>query len=194
MDAIELSIPLEKNFNRHDEYKGRRAEPVDEVVEVNIGTPASPKIIKIGKNTSPKERKAIENLIWEYKDVFAWTYNDLKSFDPAIIEHTIPLNEGAKPYRKKLRNVNPKLAPLIKKELEKMLATGIIRLVRHTAWVSNPVIVRKKSDEIKICIDFRNLNQASLKDNYSFPNMENLLQSVTGAGMLSMLDGFSGYN
>ena len=54
--------------------------------------------------------------------------------------------------------------------------------------------MRKKSGEIRICIDFRNLNQASLKDNYPLPNMENLLQSVTGAGMLSMLDGFSGYN
>ena len=151
-------------------------------------------MIKIGKNASPKERKAIKNLIREYKDVFAWTYGDLKTFDPAIIEHTIPLNEGAKPYRQKLRNINPKLAPLIKKELEKMLAAGIIRPVRHTTWVSNLVIVRKKSGEIRICIDFRNLNQASLKDNYPLPNMENLLQIVTSAGMLSMLDGFSGCN
>ena len=75
-----------------------------------------------------------------------------------------------------------------------MLTAVIIRPVRHTTWVSNPMIVRKKSGEIRICIDFRNLNQASLKDNYPLPNMENLLQSVTGVGMLSMLDGFSGYN
>ena len=54
--------------------------------------------------------------------------------------------------------------------------------------------MRKKSREIRICIDFRNLNQASPKDSYPLPNMENLLQSVTCAGMLSMLDGFSRYN
>ena len=75
-----------------------------------------------------------------------------------------------------------------------MLVAGIIRPDRHTTQVSNPIIVRKKNGEIRICIDFGNLNQASLKDNYPFPNMENLLQSVIGAGMLSMLDGFSGYN
>ena len=63
IDAIELSWPLENNFNRHDEYKGRRAELVDVVVEINIGTPVSPKMVKIGKNASPKERKEIENLI-----------------------------------------------------------------------------------------------------------------------------------
>ena len=34
IDAIELSIPLEKNFNRHDEYKGRRTEPIDEIIEI----------------------------------------------------------------------------------------------------------------------------------------------------------------
>ena len=59
-------------------------------------------MIKIGKNASPNERKAIENLIREYNDVFAWTYDDLKTFDNAIIKHTISLNEGAKPYRQKL--------------------------------------------------------------------------------------------
>ena len=69
--AIKLSIPLENNFNRHDDYKGRRVELVDEVIEINIGTHVSPKMVKVGKNASPKERKEIENLIQEYKDVFA---------------------------------------------------------------------------------------------------------------------------
>jgi hypothetical protein len=44
------------------------------------------------------------------------------------------------------------------------------------------------------CVDFRNLNQTSFKDNYPLPNMEYLLQRVTGAKMMSMLDGFSRYN
>ncbi|KAH9327766.1 hypothetical protein KI387_007944, partial [Taxus chinensis] len=39
-----------------------------------------------------------------------------------------------------------------------------------------------------------NLNQASLKDNYPMPMMDQVLQAVTGSEMLSMLDGFSGYN
>ena len=146
------------------------------------------------EKTLPPKWKEIENLIREYRDVFSWTYDDLKTYDLSIIEHTIPLKEGSKPYMKKICNVNPKLAPLIKKELEKMLAAKIIRPVRHTTWVSNPVIVRKKSSEIRICIDFRNLNQASLKDNCHLPNMENSVQSVTRASMLSISDGFSGYN
>ncbi|KAH9319949.1 hypothetical protein KI387_021718, partial [Taxus chinensis] len=53
---------------------------------------------------------------------------------------------------------------------------------------------QKKNGEIHICVDFRNLNQASLKDNYPLPMMDQVLQVVSGSEMLSMLDGFSGYN
>jgi hypothetical protein len=90
--------------------------------------------------------------------------------------------------------MNPKVAPQVQKELQKMVEVGIIEPIRYSSWVSNLVIVRKKTGEIRICVDFRNLNQASLKDNYPLPNMEYLLQRVTGAEMMSMLDGFSGYN
>jgi hypothetical protein len=56
------------------------------------------------------------------------------------------------------------------------------------------VSVRKKSGEIRICIDFRDLNRACLKDNYSLPSMEHILQAVTRSCMMCMLDGFFGYN
>lgn len=111
-----------------------------------------------------------------------------------VIQHTIPLKEGAKPFKQKFLRINPKPAPLIKKELEKMLNARIIAPTRHSEWVANLVVVRKKNGEIRLCVDFRNLNQLSLKDNYPLSNMDNLLQRVTGAGMMSMLYGFSGYN
>ena len=61
-------------------------------------------------------------------------------------------------------------------------------------WVSNLVPVRKKSGEIRLCVDFQKLNQASDKDNYLVPPMEQILQQVSGSERLSLLDGFSGYN
>ena len=60
----------------------------------------------------------------------------------------------------------------MKKELNKLLEAKIIFLVRHTTWVENLVPVRNKSGDIRICIDFRNMNRASLKDNYPIPTME----------------------
>ena len=71
---------------------------------------------------------------------------------------------------------------------------GIIKPIRHSSWVSNLVPVKKKNGDIRLCVDFRNLNIVSLKDNYGLPNMDNMLQQVTGCELLSMMDGFSGYN
>ena len=112
-------------------------------------------------------------------------------------QHTIPLKQDVrqvKPFRQKLRQINPNLASIVKKDLENMLDVGIIAPTRHSSWCSNLVVVRKKNGSLRICIDFRNLNIACQKDNYPLPNMETLLQRVTRAGMMSMLDGFSGYN
>ena len=90
--------------------------------------------------------------------------------------------------------MHPLIELLVKKELNKSLAAKIIFPIWHTTWVANLVPLRKKSGDIKICIYFRNLNQASLKDNYLVPAMEQILQSVSRSAMLSLLDGFSRYN
>jgi hypothetical protein len=60
--------------------------------------------------------------------------------------------------------------------------------------VSNLVPVKKKSGEIRLCVDFQNLNKVSLKDNYPLPKMDYILQKVVGSQKILMLDDFSGYN
>ena len=84
--------------------------------------------------------------------------------------------------------------PLVEKEIKKMYDAGIIVPLKYSEWVSNLVSVRKKIGEIRLCIDFKNLNKASLKDNYPLPKMDHILQRVVGSKIISLLDGFSGYN
>ena len=84
--------------------------------------------------------------------------------------------------------------PLVEKEIKMMYDVGIIVPLRYSKWVSNLVSVRKKTGEIRLCIDFRNLNKASLKYNYPLPKMDHILQRVVGSKIISLLDGFSGYN
>ena len=71
-------------------------------------------------------------LFKEFKDVFTWTYEDLKTYDTKIIQHVIPLKEDAKPFLQKLRKINPSLKTLVNKELHKLLVAKIIFLVRDT--------------------------------------------------------------
>jgi hypothetical protein len=82
----------------------------------------------------------------------------------------------------------------MEREVKKLLDAQIIVPLRYSSWVANLVPVRKKSGEIRLCVNFRNLNRSSRKGNYPLPNMEHILQRVTGASRISMIDGFSGYN
>eukprot|EP00253_Pinus_taeda_P019001 PITA_19001 len=102
--------------------------------------------------------------------------------------------DNKKPVQQKLRKIHPNLENQIKTELNMLLKAKIILPIRHSKWVSNMVPVRKKNRDIRICIDFRNLNKACQKDNFPLPPMEQILQAVAGLELMSFLDGFSGYN
>ena len=75
-----------------------------------------------------------------------------------------------------------------------MYDAGIIIPIKYSEWVSNLVSVRKKTGDIRLFIEFRNLNKSSLKDNYPFPKMDHILKKVVGSKRISLLDGFSGNN
>jgi hypothetical protein len=130
----------------------------------------------------------------EFSDVFAWTYEYLRTYDTSIIEKNIPLKEETKPFRKKLRQINPMLLHVMEKEVKNILDAKIIIPLRYYEWVANLDPIRKKNGEIRLCIDFQNLNRSSKKDNYPLPKMEHILPRVTGAARMSMVDGFSRYN
>ena len=95
-------IELERIFDM-DQFHKMQYQPTggDECEKVNLGTEDCPKIVHIGKVCTPKEKADILSLMKEFPDVIAWGYGDLKTYDPSIITHTIPLKEGSKPFRQR---------------------------------------------------------------------------------------------
>jgi ribonuclease HI len=188
-------VPLERLFDGNDvAVKGGVSDEEADTAECNIDTQEEPKFVKLSRSLTREQRAEYTELLREFVDVFAWTYEDLKTYDTSVIEHKIPLKEEARPFRQKLRQINCMLLPVMEKEVKKLLDAQIIVPLIYSEWVANLVLVRKKSGEIGLCVDFRNLNRSSKKDNYPLPNMEHILQRVTGAFRISMIDGFSGYN
>ena len=93
-------ISLEKLFDQNDVVRDPKFKPVEKVVEdKDIGTEENPRIIKLSKKLSAKEKDEYVNLMKKYTDVFAWGYDDLKEYDTSIIQHTIPINPREKPFR-----------------------------------------------------------------------------------------------
>jgi hypothetical protein len=190
-------IRLEKFYDLHEKFKGVincKTDNSSLQYETIIGTNDHSQNINLGKGCTQQEKSTFIKLFKEFKDVFSWTYGDIETFDPNIIQHVIPMNPQDQPFQQKLRKMHPKLEPTVKKELNKLLTAKIIFLIRHTQWVSDLVLIRKKNEEIRLCFDFCNLNRASDKDIYPIPPMEQILQHIYDFERLSLLDGFLGYN
>jgi hypothetical protein len=167
---LENLFDLKERFRGPKNAKTGSSCPVHETI--NLRTLENPNNVNLGKTISKEERKAYLKLFRQYQYVFAWSYRYLKTYDTCIIQHTISLKTEVKPFQQKLQKYHPSLEPLMYKELKKILDAKIIFQVRHSAWVENLVPVRKKSEEICLRVDFKNLNRASEKDNYLVPPTE----------------------
>jgi hypothetical protein len=99
-------------FDANDVPKKPKMQPINTAIEEhNIGTAEKPKMIKLSKNLPPDQKPKYIDLFKEFQDVFAWSYEDLKSYDTSVIQHTIPLKPNQKPFKQKLRRINPMLLP-----------------------------------------------------------------------------------
>nr|GEV46724.1 reverse transcriptase domain-containing protein [Tanacetum cinerariifolium] len=109
------------------------------------------------------------------------------------------------------RRVNPKIHDVIKKEVEKLFDAGLIYPISDSPWVSLVHCVPKKGDMTvikndenklvptrlvtgwRVCIDYRKLNEATRKDHFPLPFMDQMLERLAGNEYYCLLDGFSGY-
>ena len=90
--------------------------------------------------------------------------------------------------------MNPRTAPAIKVEIEKLLNVSFIYPIPLMEWVSNPISLDKNQGTIWICTDFCDLNCACPKDNFPTPFIDQILNECAGSEVFSFMDGFSGYN
>jgi ribonuclease HI len=184
-------VPLERLFDNNDVVvKVSGSNENADLIECNLGIEEEPKYVKLSNSLLENQRSEYIQLLKEFSNVFAWKYEELEIYDTNIIEHKIPLKDDTKPFRQKLRQINPMLFSIMEKEVKKLLDAQIIITLRYSDWIDNMVPVRKKNGEIRLCVDFINLNRCSRKDNYPLQKMEHILQRVTGLVRISMIDGF----
>lgn len=164
------------------------------IKKVNIGTEADPKVASIGDYWDDETVGHIVDLLQEYQDLFPTKFIEMKGILGDIGVMRIMLKEGAKPIKQHLYRFNPKYKEKVRQDLDKMTATGIIELVEESEWVSPMVVQDKKTKgEIRICVDLRKLNDASVHDPFPTPFTDEVLDNVGGQEVYSFTDGFSGY-
>ncbi|RVW93049.1 Transposon Ty3-I Gag-Pol polyprotein [Vitis vinifera] len=161
---------------------------------VDFGTADQPRELRIGSDLSTDERDSLIQLLRSYLDVFAWSYEDMPGLDPSIVQHRLPLLPHARPVKQKLRRLHPRWSLQVKEEIQKQLSVGFLSVVEYPEWLANVVPVPKKDGKVRVCVDFRDLNKASPKDDFPLPHIDMLVDSTAGHSMLSFMDGFSGYS
>ncbi|GJV80171.1 reverse transcriptase domain-containing protein [Tanacetum coccineum] len=165
----------------------------------------------IAKDLSIDEKTALIKVLKSRKRAIAWKLSDIKGINPEFCSHKILMEEDYEPAVQHQRRVNPKIHDVIKKEVEKLLDAGLIYPISDSPWVSPVHCVPKKggmtvvtNDENelvptrlvtgwRVCIDYRKLNEATRKDHFPLPFMDQMLERLAGNEYYCFLDGFSGY-
>ena len=110
----------------------RQILPHQEITEaINLGTEKAKKEVKIGTTLSSATRKELIDLLQEYNDVFAWSYQDMPSLDTDIVVHRLLLREECMSVKQKLRRVKPEMLLKIKKEVKKQLDVGFLEMAKY---------------------------------------------------------------
>ena len=111
-----------------------------------------------------------------------------------VTEHALCLIPGSKPTKQRLCCFDDERRRAIGEEIAKLLAAEFIREVFHSDWLANPVLVRKKTEKWRMCVDYTRLNKACLKDHFPLPRIDQIIDSTSGCEILSFLDAYSGYH
>ena len=128
-----------------------------------------------------EQKKQFENLLAQYPDLFAQHDNDLGH--TTLVTHKIPLVDET-PIKEKVRRIPHGMFEEVRKQIEQMLTTGVIR-PSHSSWNSNIVLALKKDSTWRLCTDLRSLNSRTIKDSYSIPRLEDTLDKLAGAKFFS---------
>ncbi|KAG9442263.1 hypothetical protein H6P81_018117 [Aristolochia fimbriata] len=118
----------------------------------------------------------------------------MPGLDPTIAVHKLVVKIGVKPVKQTQRRFHPELVPEIEKEVDKLLKANFIREVKYPSWITNVVPMKKKNGQIRVCVDFRDLNKACPKDDFPLSITKLMVDATTGHEVLSFMDGSSGYN
>jgi hypothetical protein len=105
-----------------------------------------------------------------------------------LIEHSLNVLKTARPIKQKLRLFAHDKKEAIRAEVTRLLVDGFIKEVYHLDWLANPVLVRKKNNEWRMCVDYTDLNKHCPKDPFGLPRIDEVIDSMAGCVLLSFLD------
>ena len=141
------------------------------------------------ENVTGREREVLAALVTEYRDVFALNDDELGCTD--VAEHHIETGDSD-PIKIPPHRIAPAKLPIVQQEVEDMLKRGVIQH-SNSPYSAPIVLARKKDGSWRFCVDYRRLNEVTVKDAFPIPKIEQTFDALNGAKLFSTLDLASGY-
>ncbi|KAM1411305.1 hypothetical protein ACFXTO_024189 [Malus domestica] len=169
---------------------------VQDLLEViDLGTKEYPIPIQISGLLETNDRAKIVCLLQEFKYCFAWHYTEMPGLDSTLVEHRMPIKDGYKPVKQAPRRMLKEIEEKVKEEIERLVKVGFVRPTKYVEWLANIVpILKAITKAVRCCVDYRNINGATPKDEYPMPIADLSIDAVAKHKVLSFMDGNAGYN
>nr|GFA94055.1 reverse transcriptase domain-containing protein [Tanacetum cinerariifolium] len=151
----------------------------------------------IAKELRDEEKSALIKVLKSHKRAIAWKLSDIQGINPEFCTHKIIMEEDYRPAVQHQRRVNPKIHDVIKKESgftvveneeNELIPTRLV-----TGWREDELLPTRLVTGWRVCIDYRKLNEATRKDHFPLPFMDQMLERLAGNEYYCFLDGFFGY-
>jgi hypothetical protein len=185
---------LEEISKELEQFEDKLNPNLNETEPINLGDQEDVRETKISVHVLPQLKDEMIQALIDYKDVFVWSYDDMPGLSTELVAHKLPTDPAFPPVKQKLRKFKMDVSIKIKEEIMKQLEAKVIRVARYPMWLSNVVPVPKKDGKIRVCVDYRDLNRASPKDDFPLPNIHILLDNSAKHEVASFVDCYAGYH
>ena len=152
------------------------------------------RFFQVSSELPPQEKEMLIDFLRQNVDVFAWDAYKALGVDPDFICHHLNVSPAVTPKKQLPWRPSKEHADAMREEVTKLKKARAIKEVFYPKWLANTVVVKKKSGKWRICVDFTDLNKACLKDPFSMPRIDRLVDSTVGHPRMSFLDTFQGYH
>ena len=148
------------------------------------------KFFQVGIQLPPQEKQELIEFLRKNVNVFAWNAYEAPGIDPDFICHHLNVNPSIILRKQLPRRLSKDCYEAVKDEVTKLKQAGVIKEVFYPEWLANTVVVKKKSGKWRMCVDFRDLNKACLKDPFPLPQIDQLVDATVSHPRMSFLDAF----
>ena len=170
--------------------EGGRCEELEKITIDNDNK----KYFQVGVQLPPREKEELVTFLKKNVDVFVWSAYKAFGVDPNIIYHHLNVNSSITPRKQPPRRFSKEHFDAVKEEVVKLKCARAIKDVFYPEWLTNAVVVKKKNEKWRVCVNFTDLNKACPKDPFPIARIDQSVDATVGYPRMSFLNAFQGYH